>query len=66
MTPAQFETLAHFARFKPSSKAREAVRLYIMESQQQHAIAAKLGISPPAVSRACKRFIDTWRKFKQI
>lgn len=66
MKPAQFDTLAHFARFKPASKAREAARLYIIESQPQHVIAARLGISPPAVSRACKRFIETWRKFKQI
>jgi DNA-binding transcriptional regulator LsrR (DeoR family) len=60
MTPAQFELVAHLARFKPNSKAREAARLYLTASMRQAAIASQLGISQATVSQAVKRFMRAW------
>jgi DNA-binding transcriptional regulator LsrR (DeoR family) len=61
MTPAQFDTIAHLARMKPASKARQAARLYMLESMRQQDIADRLGITQQTVSQAVQRFMVAWR-----
>lgn len=66
MNPSQFELIANLAHFKPASKAREAVKLYMLNSMRQAAIADQLGIKPATVSHAVRRFIKTWKAIKQV
>jgi len=66
MNPSQFELIANLAHFKPDSKAREATRLYMLNSMRQAAIADKLGIKRATVSHAVRRFIRTWKQIKQV